>query len=46
MDNGGCAQMCDNNQGSFECSCGTGYILAGNALNCDGRNSPIAKYTP
>ena len=36
MNNGGCAQICDNKRGSFECSCGTGYMLAGDALDCDG----------
>ena len=27
IDNGGCNQICLNTQGSFTCSCGTGYIL-------------------
>ena len=37
VDNGGCNQTCANTQGSFECSCGTGYKLAGNAIDCDGK---------
>ena len=27
--NGGCSQICTNNEGSFECSCNDGYILDG-----------------
>ena len=38
MDNGGCTQICGNTQGSFECSCSAGYMLAGNAIDCDGKN--------
>jgi len=34
--NGGCEQMCTNTIGSFNCSCGTGYLLDGNGLNCTG----------
>ena len=36
--NGGCNQICTNTVGSFECSCGTGYTLAADNLNCDGKN--------
>ena len=36
-DNGGCNQTCTNTQGSFECSCGTGFISAADSLNCDGK---------
>ena len=39
MNNGGCAQTCANTQGSFECSCGTGYNLALNSLDCDGKTT-------
>ena len=28
--------MCTNTIGSFYCSCGTGYLLDGNGLNCTG----------
>ena len=37
--NGGCAQSCTNTQGSFECSCGTGYNLALNTLDCNGKRT-------
>ena len=35
--NGGCDQICTNNNGSFMCSCGTGYILTADNLGCDGK---------
>ena len=50
-DNGGCNQTCTNTQGSFECSCGVGYVLADDDLNCDGkfhshkRVSNLAEYS-
>ena len=34
--NGGCDQTCTNNNGSFLCSCDTGYTLA---AGCDGKLS-------
>ena len=34
--NGGCAQNCHNNAGSYYCSCNDGYYLAGNGKNCNG----------
>ena len=34
--NGGCEQICSNTVGSFVCSCGVGYGLDGNGLNCHG----------
>ena len=37
--NGGCNQTCSNTDGSFECSCITGYILAANNSNCNGKIS-------
>ncbi len=36
-DTDGCAQNCTNNNGSFLCSCGTGYSLGEDNLRCDGR---------
>ena len=36
-DNGGCAQICTNNNGSFLCYCETGYTLSLDDLGCDGR---------
>ncbi len=32
--NGGCSQTCTNTQGSFTCSCSSGYQLSGNGLSC------------
>ncbi|KAI8488027.1 hypothetical protein Bbelb_341450 [Branchiostoma belcheri] len=37
-DNGGCAQMCTNNVGSFECSCNAGYVLNADGMSCDDVN--------
>ena len=34
--NGGCSQTCTDLVGSFRCSCGTGFRLAGNGRDCDG----------
>ncbi len=34
--NGGCEHDCDNNDGSFLCSCDSGYQLDNNSLNCSG----------
>ena len=31
IDNGGCDQNCTNTNGSFQCSCSTGYNLCSNA---------------
>ena len=37
--NGGCAQMCTNTIGSFECSCSVeGYVLAANNASCEGKS--------
>ncbi len=38
QDTDGCAQTCANNNGSFLCSCGTGYTLANDGLGCDGKS--------
>ena len=35
--NGGCAEFCNNTDGSFECSCRTGYMLAADNANCEGK---------
>ena len=35
-DNGGCEQICNNTEGSFSCSCDSGYNLDSNRLNCTG----------
>jgi len=34
--NGGCAHICTNTDGSFVCSCRTGFTLASDGLGCDG----------
>ena len=36
--NGGCNQTCTSMNGSFECSCGKGYTLAVDNLDCDGKD--------
>ena len=36
--NGGCEHDCDNTDGSFFCSCESGYRLDNNSLNCSGTN--------
>lgn len=36
VENGGCAQVCTNTEGSFQCSCIAGYALAADNLNCNG----------
>jgi len=43
ISNGGCEQMCTNTIGSFYCSCGTGYLLSGNGLNCSGECKTVGK---
>ena len=44
-DNGGCSQTCTNTEGSFECSCGTGYSLAIDGLDCNGMYSIVTWIT-
>ena len=34
--NGGCEQNCQNNIGSYSCSCLTGYLTDKNGHNCTG----------
>lgn len=33
--NGGCADQCENNDGSFSCSCSKGYKLKSDGKNCE-----------
>ena len=37
FDNGGCTQICSNNNRYFECLCNTGYILMADNINCIGK---------
>ena len=34
--NGGCEQTCTDNEGGYECTCGTGWSLNKNKHSCDG----------
>ena len=34
--NGGCAHTCTDTEGSFTCSCRSGFVLASNGLDCNG----------
>ncbi|XP_066264276.1 matrilin-2-like [Branchiostoma lanceolatum] len=36
-DNGGCAQICANTIGSFQCSCEDGFSLNSDGFTCDGK---------
>lgn len=36
--NGGCADTCQNSDGSFQCSCRSGFRLAANRRDCDDEN--------
>ena len=35
-DNGGCAQNCTNTDGSYNCSCASGYVLDEDGHACNG----------
>ena len=35
--NGGCAHNCTNTQGSFTCSCRSGFQLASDGRDCNGK---------
>ena len=37
INNGGCEQVCTNTESSYECSCNSGYQLAGDGINCNGK---------
>ena len=36
MDNGGCVHVCNNEMGTFSCSCTTGYELQPDGTTCTG----------
>uniref|UniRef100_A0A914UMG9 EGF-like domain-containing protein n=1 Tax=Plectus sambesii TaxID=2011161 RepID=A0A914UMG9_9BILA len=40
-DNGGCAQICENTIGSFQCSCNTGYLLIYDQKTCEDINECV-----
>ena len=42
-DTDNCQQMCSNTQGSFSCSCRSGYTLDSNGRTCSGESSTIAR---
>ena len=44
--NGGCAQMCANAHGSFQCSCDIGYILAADNFSCTGMPNATKSHLP
>lgn len=35
VDNGGCQHICNNQQGTYSCSCNAGYILNEDGMRCD-----------
>ena len=37
-----CAQDCTDTEGSYNCSCRTGYTLASDNLGCDGKNMRLS----
>ncbi len=43
--NGGCDGQCTNTQGSYTCSCGSGYVLGSNTHSCYGELYQIPKQT-
>ena len=36
INNGGCEEICDNTNGSYTCSCQTGYTVDASGHNCTG----------
>ena len=38
VNNGNCSQQCNNNFGSYNCSCFSGFFLLSDGLTCDGEN--------
>jgi len=37
--NGGCSQLCSNNDGSYRCSCNTGFQLSEDTRTCVGEQT-------
>ena len=44
--NGGCADTCTNSDGSFACSCGSGYVLNADGVSCDGKDGMPGIFSP
>lgn len=38
IENGGCETFCTNSEGSYECSCHSGYALLPDQRSCTGEN--------
>ena len=38
MNNGNCSQICEEEIGSFNCSCYSGYDLQEDGVTCEGNN--------
>lgn len=39
--NGGCDQTCTNTEGSYHCTCDSGYVLNSNNFDCDGEEKDM-----
>jgi hypothetical protein len=39
VNNGGCQELCDDQEGSYSCSCAQGHILAPDMHSCQGENT-------
>ena len=44
--NGGCAHICTDTEGSFTCSCNSGFELASNGLSCNGEEGSEGGWNP
>ena len=44
MDNGGCVHVCNNEMGTFSCSCTTGYELQPDGMTCAGEKYTVCNY--
>ncbi len=42
-DSDGCGQVCTNTEGSFECSCNSGYELNGDGSTCNGEGNTLVR---
>ncbi len=44
--NGNCSQICNNIEGSYDCSCQAGYWLSDDEMTCYGKNKIICYASP